>query len=107
TAAAFILLLVAGAVISAWLALRATAAECAAQEEKDRALAAEADATAQRDRAVMAEGEAKRQRDDALGQKKRADEQAAVARTINQFLGTELLTQPEPQPNAPVNPGPP
>jgi tetratricopeptide (TPR) repeat protein len=102
-AAAMVSLLVAGSVISAWLAVRATVAERGAQQERDRALAAQDDATTQRDRAVTAERDAKQQRDDALAQQQRADEQAAVALAINQFLVVDLLTQAEPEHNAPVD----
>lgn len=65
TASAFLILLVAGTVVSIWQAVRATLAEAAAitdRDEKDRALQAEAQ---QHAAAVASERAAQRERDDA------------------------------------------
>jgi tetratricopeptide (TPR) repeat protein len=47
-------------------------------------------------RATRAETEAKRQRDEAVRQKQRADEEAAIAKAVNEFLQTDLLAQADP-----------
>src|SRR5262249_10111660 len=59
TAAAFAALLVAGVVVSAWLAVRATHAETVAKEDRDKAVAAEAQANAESDKAKRSEAEAR------------------------------------------------
>jgi serine/threonine protein kinase/tetratricopeptide (TPR) repeat protein len=64
-AAAFVLLLTAATGVSAWLAVRATLAERAADKERAQAVA----------------------------EKERADEQAAVARAVKDFLQNDLLAQ--------------
>src|SRR5262245_30233127 len=63
--AAFIALLVGGTVASTLQALRATRAEHSAERERDRA----------------------------VSEKQRADEQAAVAKAVNDFLQNDLLAQ--------------
>jgi serine/threonine protein kinase/tetratricopeptide (TPR) repeat protein len=68
TAAAFVVLLVACAVVSTWQAVRATRAET----------------------------EANTQRDAAVSQRQRADEEAAIAKAVNEFLQTDLLAQADP-----------
>jgi serine/threonine protein kinase/Flp pilus assembly protein TadD len=75
-AGAFVLLLAAGAAVSTWLAVRATAAERLANEER-------AQAVAEKDRADEEKG--------------RADEQAAVAEAVNNFLNQDLLIQVSPE----------
>jgi tetratricopeptide (TPR) repeat protein len=64
-ATAFLVLLTAGTVVSVWQAVRATRAESAAKQERDRAVA----------------------------EKERADEQAAIARAVNDFFQNDLLAQ--------------
>jgi len=86
TVGAFVLLLIAASVVSTYLAVRATGAERAAREERNRAVAAEGEAVQQRDRAVEAEREAKTAAD-------RATNEAAIARAVNDFLQQDLLGQ--------------
>jgi serine/threonine protein kinase/Tfp pilus assembly protein PilF len=109
--------LLAGTVVSVWQAIRATAAEgqaLAERDAKERALQAEAEqrrqAQAQAVRAAAAEIEATKARDKALAEKRRADEEAAIARAVNNFLRKDLLGQAdvenqtggEPNPNVTV-----
>jgi serine/threonine protein kinase len=63
TAAGFVVLLAVAAAVSIWQVLRATEAEAAALAERDKALA----------------------------EKRRADEQAAIAQEVNDFLQQDLL----------------
>jgi serine/threonine protein kinase/Flp pilus assembly protein TadD len=84
TAAALLLLLVAGVVVSTSLAVRAVRAEKEAVEESNRALAAETEAKEQRDKALTAEAEAKKQRDKALTSEAEAKEQRDKAVTAEQ-----------------------
>ena len=72
TVAAFMLLLIAGATVSAWQAVRATA-ERDAKEEARQAEAV--------------------QRRQAVEEKQRADEEAAIAKAVNEFLQQDLLGQ--------------
>ncbi len=72
TVTGFLLLLLTGTVVSAWNARQALAA-------KGRAEEAEVDAMTQRDRAVA--------------EKDRADEEAAIAEAVNDFLLEDLLGQ--------------
>jgi hypothetical protein len=65
TAVAFALLLAVGTVLSTWQAVRATIAERATGEERDRAIA----------------------------EKERGDEEAAIARAVDDFLQRDLLGQ--------------
>jgi serine/threonine protein kinase len=78
-AAAFVLLLVAGAVASTWQAIRATLAE----QDLRTALG----------RAETAEKDAGKQRDDAIKAQKQADDEAAVAQAVSAFLQNDLLAQ--------------
>jgi serine/threonine protein kinase/tetratricopeptide (TPR) repeat protein len=86
TAAAFGLLLLAGGVVSAWQAVRATVAQRQARDNERQALA-ERDA---KEEARRAEAE---QRQQAVAAKQRADEEAAVATAVNDFLRKDLLGQ--------------
>jgi serine/threonine protein kinase len=100
-AAAFALLLVAAAAVSAWLAVRATWAEQTAGEQRDLAQAAERDARRDRDRARRAEEKAGKERDAARAQQRRADREATVARAVNDFLHNLLIgAAPENNPRA-------
>jgi serine/threonine protein kinase/tetratricopeptide (TPR) repeat protein len=67
----------AGAGVSVWQAVRATAAEARAVGERDRAVRAEAEAT--------------RQRDEAIEARARADEERAVAEAVKAFVTSDLL----------------
>jgi eukaryotic-like serine/threonine-protein kinase len=92
-AAACVLLLLAGVAASTWQAIRATRAEASAlaeRDEKEQARSAEAQ---ERTRAVKAEADAKGDRDKAIAEKRRADEQAAIALAVNDFLQKDLLGQ--------------
>ncbi len=72
TAAAFVLLLIVGATVSTWQAVRATAE----RDAKEEARQAEAG-----------------QRRQAVAEKQRADEEAAIAKAVNEFLQHDLLGQ--------------
>jgi tetratricopeptide (TPR) repeat protein/predicted Ser/Thr protein kinase len=105
--AAVFIALIAGVIASAWQASharaaehaalrglsRATAAEQAAARERDRALAAGRQAAEERNRAHAAEARAVQERNHAVREKQRADNEAATARAINQFLQFDLLAQ--------------
>jgi tetratricopeptide (TPR) repeat protein len=72
---------------------RASAAQRAATGERDRALRAEQTAESERNRALAAEAQVVRQRDRVLLEKKRADQEAATAEAVNNFLQNDLLSQ--------------
>ncbi len=71
----------------------ASAAQRAATEDRDRALKAEKTAESERNRAVAAEAQVVQQRDRVLEEKKRADNEAATALAVNNFLQNDLLSQ--------------
>jgi serine/threonine protein kinase len=77
TAATFLVVVVAGAALSTWEAVRATWAEQDALAQRDAAAAAERKAQAEGARAVAAE--------------RRARTEAAIARAVNDFLQQDLL----------------
>jgi tetratricopeptide (TPR) repeat protein/predicted Ser/Thr protein kinase len=77
-AAVFVALL-AGFAVSTSEAIRANRAGQAARSERDRAVAAEASAVQERNRAVK--------------EKKRADDESATAKAVNDFLQNDLLAQ--------------
>jgi eukaryotic-like serine/threonine-protein kinase len=106
-AAAVLVVLVAGIAASTSEAIRASRAELESRRDRDRAIAAEKVATGDRDRvlraeraateernrAVSAEAEAIRQRNQALAEKRRADDERATAKAVNDFLRNDLLGQ--------------
>lgn len=75
TAATIVLILLAATVVSAWQAVRATHAGAAT---------------------LAARAQIIRERDQAKAEKRRADEQAAVAKAVNQFLNEDVLGQADP-----------
>jgi len=112
--AAVFVVLVAGVVVSTWQAIRASRAEYAAVQERDRAAAAGRAAVVQRDRAtaaersatsarddavaargvaIAAEGQAKQERDRAVAEKQRADTESATAKAVSEFLQKNLFEQ--------------
>ncbi len=105
--AAVFVVLVAGAIASAWQAARAlraeqaalrgmgraTAAEQTAARERDRAVDAGRQATEERNRAHAAEARSLEERNRVVQEKQRADTEAATAQAINQFLQDDLLAQ--------------
>jgi tetratricopeptide (TPR) repeat protein len=91
--AAVFVVLVAGIIASTSQAIRANRAGQAALVERDRALQAEARARVERDRATAAEQAATRERNRALTEKQRADDEAATAKAVNNFLQQDLLAQ--------------
>jgi tetratricopeptide (TPR) repeat protein len=112
--AAVFVVLVAGVMVSTWQAIRASRAEAAAVQDRDRAAAAERVAVQQRDRAadaervatsardeavtakgaaVAAEGQAKQERDRAVEEKQRADIESATAKAVTEFLQKNLFEQ--------------
>jgi hypothetical protein len=74
------------AVVSTYLAIRATRAEREATADRNRAVVAEAKAVQQRDRAEAAEREAK-------AAAETPTTEAAIARAVNEFLQQDLLGQ--------------
>jgi serine/threonine protein kinase/tetratricopeptide (TPR) repeat protein len=96
TAGAFVTVLLAAAVVSSWLAVWAMRAE-----QRERAVAAEMQR--ERDRAVEAEKDATAQGNRAKGAEAATRQEADKVRTINQFLMEDLLTQADPEHNAPAN----
>jgi tetratricopeptide (TPR) repeat protein len=98
--AAVFLVLTGGIVVSTWQAVRASRAETAALNDRDRATAAERTASAARDdaltaqaAAVAAEGQAKLDRDLAVAEKERADTESATAKAVTEFLQKNLFEQ--------------
>ena len=71
----------------------ATTAGHTATRERDRALLAEQDATTERNRAVSAEEQAIQERNRAVTERQRADNEAAAAKAVSEFLRTDLLAQ--------------
>jgi len=72
---------------------RAVQAEQRIRVERDRATAADQAATRDRNRAVAAETQAVQERNAALDQKQRADDEAASAKAVSNFLQSDLLAQ--------------
>ena len=72
---------------------RAVQAEARTRLERDRAAAADQAATRERDFAVSAQQAATRERNRALTEKQRADDEAATAKAVNNFLQEDLLAQ--------------
>jgi eukaryotic-like serine/threonine-protein kinase len=105
-AAVFVALAV-GIVASTWQAVRAdragraalterdraAAAEQATGKERDRALSAEQAATNERNKALAAEALAIQERNRAVTEKRRADDEAATAKAVSDFLQGDLLAQ--------------
>jgi tetratricopeptide (TPR) repeat protein len=86
-------MLIAGTVVASWEAERARRAEQEALRQRDSAAAAQASAQKDRDRAIGAERDATVQRDRALAEKQRADNEAANANAIKDFLQNDLLAE--------------
>jgi tetratricopeptide (TPR) repeat protein len=112
--AAVFVVLAAGIVVSTWQAVRANRAGRAALVERDRALSAEAKARAaeqaignerdravraeqmatnERNKAVSAEHQAVEARNRAISEQERANNEAATAKAVSDFLQTDLLAQ--------------
>jgi tetratricopeptide (TPR) repeat protein len=72
---------------------RAAASDQAATRERDLAVSAQQMATRERNRAVAAEAQAVQERNRALTEKQRADDEAATAKAVNNFLQDDLLAQ--------------
>jgi tetratricopeptide (TPR) repeat protein len=92
-AAACLLLLLAGVAVSALQAVRATRAEAGALAARDAEAQERQEAEQQRDRAVTAEGLAQMRLQEIASEKQRADDEAAVAKAVNEFLQKDLLGQ--------------
>jgi serine/threonine protein kinase len=89
-AAVMALLLVTGVAVSAWQAVRATAAETVALHERDEKEQARQDAVTDRDRAERAEKLAKARLEEVIKEKARADEESKIVVAVNKFLGRLL-----------------
>ena len=101
------LAIVGGGVASTWEAMRANRAGRQALAERDRAIQAEQSTSKERDRAINAEqtamiernkardaeGQALQQRNKALMEERRANEETATARAVNDFLRNDILAQ--------------
>jgi serine/threonine protein kinase len=79
TAATIAFLLIGGTVVSVWQAVRAGRAEVQADQDRHAAIAAEKETATQRDQAIA--------------EKKRADEERAIAQAVSDFLRKDLLGQ--------------
>lgn len=95
--AAAVLMLVTGIVVTSIEARRALRAEREALAQRDRAVAAEKSAAQDRDRALSAERSEAAEKDRAVAESRRADNEAATARNINDFLEKDLLAQGDPK----------
>jgi serine/threonine protein kinase/Tfp pilus assembly protein PilF len=84
-------ILTAGILVSSWQAIRATRAERAATQERDRAILAEVAAT--------------RERNHAQAEQARADQQAAIANAVNDFLQNDLLASASAETQLPTGSG--
>jgi eukaryotic-like serine/threonine-protein kinase len=113
--AAILFVLAAATSVSTWQALRARAAERQAVQERDRTLVAERSAVSARDAALRSERQAAAERDRAVAaeqnirrERQRADQEAAAATAISDFLQNDLLMQasPEMQGGASIKPDP-
>jgi tetratricopeptide (TPR) repeat protein len=98
--AAVFVVLVGGIVTSSWQAVRANHAGQAAVAERDRAFEAEAKAraaeqaaTKERNSAIAAQTQAIEERNRAVKEKHRADNEAAIAKAVSDFLQGDLLAQ--------------
>jgi eukaryotic-like serine/threonine-protein kinase len=92
-AAAVLVVLAGGIIASTSLAIRAGRASRAAITERDRAVEAEARIRIERDRATAADQAATRDRNRALAENGRANEEAASAEAVSNFLQNDLLAQ--------------
>jgi tetratricopeptide (TPR) repeat protein len=90
---AVFVVLAAGIVVSTSQAIRANRAGQAALVERNRALQAEERARVERDLALRAQQTATLERNRALTEKQRADDEAATAKAVNNFLQQDLLAQ--------------
>ncbi|MGD0682892.1 MAG: serine/threonine-protein kinase [Terracidiphilus sp.] len=95
-----VLSLVAGIVFSSLSARNAREAEKEALAQRDNAASSQRAALAQRDRAVAAELSAAAERNQAIVESHRADNEAATAKAINEFLQNDLLAQASPDSQA-------
>jgi tetratricopeptide (TPR) repeat protein/predicted Ser/Thr protein kinase len=114
---AAVLLLAAGIVVTSMEARRARRAEGdalaqrdraenaqhVAQSQRDRAVASEKVAAEDRYRAMTAENSEAVEKDRAVAESRRADSEAASARSINEFLEDDLLGQASPNAQASPN----
>src|SRR5205823_10327120 len=57
-------------------------------------------ASQERDRAIRAEADTRIERDNALAEKQRANQEAAIARAVNDFIQDDLLAEAAPNKNA-------
>jgi serine/threonine protein kinase len=99
-AAAIVLALAGGVVVSRWEAERARLAQQAALRESARAKNESALAKTERDRALVAEGAADAQRNAAIAERERANTEAAKAKAVTDFLRNDLLGQANPSAGA-------
>ena len=91
--AAVFVALAAGTVVSTWQALRAREAERVAVAAERRVIEERDTATRERNRALAAEAQSQQERNQAVAQKQRADNEAAIATAVSEFLRRDLLAQ--------------
>lgn len=96
TTSAFVLVLLAATLVSVRQAIRATKAEEAAVEERDRARLAEHAARREAFRAQSAEERIREEQEIVFAEKRRADSEAEISRTVGDFLQNDLLAQASP-----------
>src|SRR5665213_181049 len=99
-AAAIVLLLLGGTLVSTWQAVRATRAQSAARSAKAEADAKRAFAERQQSRAEAGEKLAGERLLQVEAQKKKADEEKQIAQEVRHFLQNKLLGQADPRTQA-------
>jgi serine/threonine protein kinase/Flp pilus assembly protein TadD len=92
-AAVLLLALVGGVVGTSWGLVEARRQRDAAEAAHSQEAAQRREAVAQKERAEGAEARATRERDKAVAEKRRADQEASVAKAVNEFLQKDLLGQ--------------
>jgi serine/threonine protein kinase len=97
TAAALVLLLLAGMAVSVWQAVRATKAEGRALGAENEARQAEQAAVEDRNRALTAEAEAREQRDKAVAAEKAAKQAEEDAKAVLEFFQNKVLSAGRPK----------
>jgi predicted Ser/Thr protein kinase len=91
--AAVFVALAAGTVVSTWQALRAREAQRVAVAAERRVIEERDTATRERNRALAADAQSQQERNQAVAQKQRADNEAAIATAVSDFLQRDLLAQ--------------
>ena len=80
--------LAAGTIVSTWQALRAREAQRVAVAAERRVIEERDTATRERNRALAADAQSQQERNQAIAEKQRADNEAAIATAVSEFLQT-------------------